>query len=185
MATNVKELAGLPPTEEDELERQRFDVRHIMGLQAEGKSFVTHFKDAELMKAPPSEEWCAACRLMLKYLRRMQSDAERELHARLKTMPLNEALDNGRLVHYWGADRSDFEAIVCDWFAYANSHRSESGGFPTPACYLLTHRPPVPFDFQRSRLWGLGWKLINHIVDGKDWPFSDCGLNQFQPKRAA
>jgi hypothetical protein len=185
MTANVKALAGAPPADQEGLERERFDVRHIMRLQAEGKPFVTHFKDADLMKAPSSDEWCTASRLMLKYLHRMKSDTERELQTRLKTMPLDEALDNDQLVHYWDTDRRDFEAMACDWFAYADSHQSESGGFPTPAYYLLTHRPPVPFDFQRSRLWMLGWRLINHIVEGKDWPFSDCGLSQLQPKRAA
>jgi hypothetical protein len=185
MATNIEVLAEAPPADREELERQRFDVRHIMRLQVEGSTFVTHFKDEELMKSLSSDERSPAGKLMLKHLHAMQRDAERELQSRLRAMPLNEALDHEGLVHYWGADRRDFETMACDWYAFAKRRRSDAQGFPTPAYYLLTHRPPVPFDFERSRLWELGPKLVNHIVEGRVLDLSKAGLNQLQSKLAA
>jgi hypothetical protein len=184
VADNESSLRSAPDLE---LERQCYDVLHAMRLRDEGKLFKKHFDNAEdLVKHHEAgKEAPLANRMMRKYLERMKRDAEKEIAERFRTLPLDKALDNDDLLYWWGANNDDLSTMIMDWFNHAYSKKSAGKPIPTPAYYLLQYRPPVAFDFEKSRLGTLGWMLIRRIVDGKEWPFSDCGLKEIQSKRAA
>jgi hypothetical protein len=171
MITNVPcgdSVLAAQPDEDLEIERQCYDVRHIMRLRDQGKPYQTHLTDRGLLKAPPNE-FCPATKTMRAYLACMKRDVERELEARLKTMPLAQALDHEEVFWWWGIDGDGLFGMAIDWFAHV--HRFDDSGEPfvTPASWLLKWRPPVPFDFRKSTLSSMSG-LIKHLVDEKDWP---------------
>jgi hypothetical protein len=177
--------ACAPQSEADlEIERQCYDVRHIMRLRDEGKPYKTHLDDRRLLKSS-SGEWSMASTLMRRYLGEMKRDVERELERRLSTMPFDQALNNKKMFWWWGIGGQGLLQFVYDWYAQVHSFNDKSEPFIAPASWLLKWRPPVPFDFGKSPLSTLRYKLIEHLVEGKDWPPVAAASNLPDQKRAA
>jgi len=184
--TTLPAMAGSGPSPRNaELERQCYDVLHVMRMRDEGKPFKTHFDNADGMQAADADHYAPRLALALEYLKRMQEGVKTALVTRLNTTPMEEALQDQSLRYYWGSDEDALERKAMAWFRHAGEKSRAGQTIPTVAFYLMQYDPPLPFDFEASRLWSLPYSLTGTVVDGPDWPFHEGRLKRFQLKRAA
>lgn len=177
--------AALTPMEQRvEDERQTFDVRHLMQLQREGKPFRKFLDDTDdLIGAQgdmPVKAWAAyrgpiprlkfspRGRLMFHYLEEMRRQARAGIAAALAEAPIVEALEREDLLYWWGACERDLLCMVGAWGEHARDCKAKGEPIPTPAYWLLTHRPPHRIEDPKAILEGVQQILVTFIVGTDD-----------------
>lgn len=173
MATSTIERAAsreatvTPMEQRIEIERQTFDVRHLIRVEREGKPFRQHLDSTEGLDVRGRVLFSPIGAIMFGYLDEMRVQAKREIAHRLATMPITEALANEDLLYWWGTHAEHLYRIVGQWYEHAQTCRRKGDPIPTPAYWLLKNKPPFSFRDGEDVLKGVQAILANFIVEGE------------------
>ena len=172
---------ALTPMEQRiEDERQTFDVRRLMQLEAEGKPFLQHLDNSAGLGVLGKALFSPRGLMMFRYLEQMQFGAKDNIRTALVRAPLLEALADAELVYWWGYREQELVRLVNEWNEHARTCEAKGEPIPTPAYWLLKNKPPTPFKKAKAILEGVQHILANFVVDGQSFHFSGYGKEALQ-----